>query len=262
MAIAGVSSLTGYGQIATPELLYYKFNEGSGSTTANDASSPVGTNPSSVTGLTLNGSGVFGSTALNASGGLSSTDYVNTGWATSLSGSWTISFWAYTTSAVSPFYYAGDDSANSLRIFTGGVAGSTGVSIRAGSIASTTITGATAGQYNHFAFVYDSTASTISGYLNGSLATSVNQSGPLSFSGSNFKVGGYSTSNSFRNQMDEFQLYSRALSGADVVDAMNANFISASPVPEASGSVAGIGLAMAGLYQLRRRKAAGRAVES
>ncbi len=35
-----------------------------------------------------------------------------------------------------------------------------------------------------------------------------------------------------------------------------------SPVPEASGSVAGIGLAMAGLYQLRRRKAAGRAVES
>jgi hypothetical protein len=37
---------------------------------------------------------------------------------------------------------------------------------------------------------------------------------------------------------------------------------SSTPVPEASGSVAGIGLAMAGLYQLRRRKAAGRAVES
>jgi hypothetical protein len=36
----------------------------------------------------------------------------------------------------------------------------------------------------------------------------------------------------------------------------------ATPVPEASGSVAGLGLAMAGLYQLRRRKAAGRAVES
>ncbi len=37
---------------------------------------------------------------------------------------------------------------------------------------------------------------------------------------------------------------------------------SVSPVPEASGSVAGLGLAMAGLYQLRRRKAVGRAVES
>ena len=35
----------------------------------------------------------------------------------------------------------------------------------------------------------------------------------------------------------------------------------ASPVPEASGSVAGLGLAMAGLYQLRRRKAAGKVVE-
>ena len=35
----------------------------------------------------------------------------------------------------------------------------------------------------------------------------------------------------------------------------------ATPVPEASGSVAGLGLAMAGLYQLRRRKAAGKVVE-
>lgn len=36
----------------------------------------------------------------------------------------------------------------------------------------------------------------------------------------------------------------------------------ATPVPEANGSFAGIGLAMAGWYQLRRRKAAGKAVES
>ena len=39
-------------------------------------------------------------------------------------------------------------------------------------------------------------------------------------------------------------------------DTITLNVIGASPVPEASGSVAGIGLAMAGLYQLRRRKAA------
>jgi hypothetical protein len=39
-------------------------------------------------------------------------------------------------------------------------------------------------------------------------------------------------------------------------DTVTLNVIAASPVPEASGSVAGIGLAMAGLYQLRRRKAA------
>jgi hypothetical protein len=39
------------------------------------------------------------------------------------------------------------------------------------------------------------------------------------------------------------------------------NTASPSPVPEASGSVAGLGLAMAGLYQLRRRKAAGKVVE-
>jgi hypothetical protein len=39
-------------------------------------------------------------------------------------------------------------------------------------------------------------------------------------------------------------------------DTVTLNVIAATPVPEASGSVAGIGLAMAGLYQLRRRKAA------
>ena len=39
-------------------------------------------------------------------------------------------------------------------------------------------------------------------------------------------------------------------------DTITLNVIGATPVPEASGSVAGLGLAMAGLYQLRRRKAA------
>ncbi len=37
-------------------------------------------------------------------------------------------------------------------------------------------------------------------------------------------------------------------------DTITLNVLGASPVPEASGSVAGLGLAMAGLYQLRRRR--------
>jgi hypothetical protein len=51
-------------------------------------------------------------------------------------------------------------------------------------------------------------------------------------------------------------------SGVYLAGSVTASSGSPSPVPEASGSVAGIGLAMAGLYQLRRRKAAGRVVES
>ena len=56
--------------------------------------------------------------------------------------------------------------------------------------------------------------------------------------------------------------YSWWVTGSSVTDTVTFNIGSVTPVPEASGSVAGLGLAMAGLYQLRRRKAAGRAVES
>jgi hypothetical protein len=50
--------------------------------------------------------------------------------------------------------------------------------------------------------------------------------------------------------------YSWSVAGSGVTDTVTFNIGSVTPVPEASGSVAGLGLAMAGLYQLRRRKAA------
>jgi hypothetical protein len=56
--------------------------------------------------------------------------------------------------------------------------------------------------------------------------------------------------------------WTSGISGGYLTGSVTASSGSPSPVPEASGSVAGLGLAMAGLYQLRRRKAAGRAVES
>jgi MYXO-CTERM domain-containing protein len=55
--------------------------------------------------------------------------------------------------------------------------------------------------------------------------------------------------------------YSWSVTGSSVTDTVTFNIGSVTPVPEASGSVAGLGLAMAGLYQLRRRKMAN-AVES
>ena len=56
--------------------------------------------------------------------------------------------------------------------------------------------------------------------------------------------------------------YTYTVGSGATQDTIIFNIGSVTPVPEASGSVAGLGLAMAGLYQLRRRKAAGRAVES
>ena len=74
---------------AVPEYMYYKFDAAGNQ--QNYASSPVGTQPAVLTGLTIGGTGQFG-TALQGNGGASSTNRLNTGWATNLlSTGWTIS---------------------------------------------------------------------------------------------------------------------------------------------------------------------------
>src|SRR5512138_2269247 len=75
-----------------PEMIYYKFDV-AGATVQNFASTPVGTNPAPVVGLTQGSAGQFG-LALVGKSGSSSTNMVNTGWATSLPNTgWTISMW-------------------------------------------------------------------------------------------------------------------------------------------------------------------------
>ena len=147
-----------------PELMYYKF-DGAGSTTvANEASSPVGTNPAPVLGLTIGGTGQFGE-ALVGVGGSSSTNRVDTGWATGLSGSWTISLWLddIDPTSTSLRYVFGDSTATSFRAFLGGVAGAGNIILR-GPVADTTIAGVGPGP-SVATWVYDSTVPEIRGYL-------------------------------------------------------------------------------------------------
>jgi hypothetical protein len=82
-------------------------------------------------------------------------------------------------------------------------------------------------------------------WTSGSLANVITISS-ATFSSLGFTAGSYS--------------WSVASSGAP--DTVTFNIGPVTPVPEASGSVAGLGLAMAGLYQLRRRKAAAKVVVS
>src|SRR3954471_14855902 len=97
---------------AGPEILHYRF-DGTGTSVPNMASAP----PAGTTTATIMGGLSQGSTgqcggALIGSGISSNTDYLNTGYATSLSGSWTISMW---TSNITPsstlFYIFGDVNA-------------------------------------------------------------------------------------------------------------------------------------------------------
>ncbi|MGV3578977.1 hypothetical protein [Brevundimonas sp.] len=140
LLVSGVSAA----QAPTPEILFYQFDE-TGTAVTNRASSPPpgAASATLMGGLTQGGSisGTFLS-AVVGSGVDSSTDYVNTGWATNLPGSFTISFFS---SEIAPsgtlFYVMGDPTASSLRIFTNGVAGANNWILR-GPVTDITIPGA------------------------------------------------------------------------------------------------------------------------
>ncbi len=223
LVLGGLSlSLNLFGQ-AVPELIYYKFD--SGSSIVNDASSPVGTNPTTITGttLTVGGTGMFG-TALLGTGGTSSAHRIATGWATSLSSSFTIGFWTDNITSSSTLWYVfGDNTASSLRCFTNGVAGANNWLLRCTGCGMPDITatnGATTGS-NYTHFVYDATASMMRAYVNGVKVDSAAVTGTVSLSGTEFTVGAYASSSGLSGSMDEFRLYNRALSDAEILATYN-----------------------------------------
>ncbi len=217
------------GPAPTPELLHYKF-DGTGTTVPNLASNPPsGTANATLMGSLTQGGGtdlcpaITGGTLIGT-GGNGASDYLNTGWATNLTGtSWTISF---KTSNISPnvsaFYMFGDTTANNLRCFAEGAAGSGNWLLRGNGMTDVLVTGAGT-SITTTTFVYDSAASTIKAYVNGNLVNTVAQ-GVLSFTGTGpFKVSGYGSNVGLPNggRMDDFRVYNRALSELEVLSISN-----------------------------------------
>lgn len=197
-----------------PELMYYKFNEVGMNFTENFAAagSPVPDTASVNGGLTMGGTGFEGA-ALIGSGGSSTTDYVDTGWPTSLSGSWTISFWVNDMpSNTSLFYLWGDNTAASFRCFIGGAAGAGNLLAR-GPIPDVVITGVAPGP-SEVVLVYDDATLELRAYVNGVLNNTVAVPAPVVISGTaNFTIGGYDGSAGMpaASLMDEFKMYTRAV---------------------------------------------------
>lgn len=248
LIIVGVfAACAAQAQIALPEHIYYKFNEGNGTTTANLASPGSGAASGTLSGgLTLGGSGSEGGALL----GSSTLGHVSTGWDTNLgSSSWSIAFWLspLVTATTQLNYLFGDFSAGTLRCFTGGVAGAQGVILR-GPVSDNLISGLSLTEKNHIAYVYDSTAGEVKGYLNGVLSTTTNQSA-INLLGSELLVGNYRTTTQsvgVDRWMDEFMVFGRALDASGVNDAMNLNV-----VPEPATMTL---LALGALAARRRRK--------
>ncbi|TSA27511.1 MAG: hypothetical protein D4R67_05860 [Bacteroidetes bacterium] len=204
-----------------PEYMYYKFDAPGNQT--NYASAPVGNNPATLDGLTIGSTGEFG-TALIGNGLTSSSNRLNTGWATNLpSTGWTISFWVNNLSQVyssAAIYYFGDINAGSFRCFTGGVAGTGNLLVRGGGLTDTPITGIP-GTPTVIHIVYSGTALLI--YVNGVWVSQQAQP-TVTISGAGpFLVGGYSSSPSFDAGalLDEWRLYNRALTATEITATWN-----------------------------------------
>lgn len=216
LAILILFNLVGFGQ-GVPELMYYQF-DGSGSTVPNNASAPVGVNPSPITGLTQGGTGQFGG-ALNGSG---LGNGVATGFSTSLTGNWTMSFWVTLQVTTTLEYFLGDGAANSLRCFSNGVAGAQNIMFRqtGGTLPDVVATGVANGSPHVVHFVRDATAGNIKAYVDGVLNNTVSYPGAGNITGgSNFTIGDYSGGGALLSgsKIDEFRLYNRALDASEIL---------------------------------------------
>jgi hypothetical protein len=207
--------------VTAPDLLYYKFENNTATTTPNCAINGVGTLYAPFAVVTLTPGGQF-DTCITGTG-LTSTG-VTTGWNWNRgAGSWTISMWVTipTSASGSAYYLFGDAGSGSFRCFHNGVAYPDSIIIRATGMTDMIIP-QTGPAPTQVAFVYDSATYTMKGYKNGVLVKTIVQAAPLNMAaGTGFRVGGYTTSASFIGKMDEFRLYKQALSAAQILATWN-----------------------------------------
>ncbi len=205
-----------------PELFHYEFNQTGASVTNQASTPPIGAGTATIMGgLTQSGNTNCYLGALIGVSGTSGTDYLSTGWSANLTGDWTISFVHNSTVAPAFSYLLGDAGASSFRCFTGG----SGDLFYSGPISLTTTGGGCTNiGTNVNTLVYDGTAQQIRAYINGVLNTTVAQTTPPVFNGTGFKVGGYSTSAGILTgtSIDDFRIYNRAISPAEIMQIVNA----------------------------------------
>ncbi|MCA8915617.1 MAG: hypothetical protein KDB90_09410 [Planctomycetes bacterium] len=207
------------GAQGTPQVIYYKMNEGTGTTTANDANPGQGNNPASLptTAPTWISPGKLGAAALdftNASGA------IDTGWSPNLTASdpWTLECWVRPTSLA--FGYLFGIGSSSFRCFQN-TSGTLSISSLGGTAGSITTAGSlTAGTWTHLAIVYDPVGGNVTVYFDGNIDTV--QSGTSVLSGS-LVVGAVtptSTSN-WDGAVDEFRFWTSARTQGEIQAGMN-----------------------------------------
>jgi hypothetical protein len=223
--ISGDDNLGGGGGGDLPELIYYTFDENGGTTTANLADPGAGTNPAPLAGTTTWATpGQFGSAIIGdatAAGGVVTGYNWDRG-----AGDWTISMWLEipTDPAGSAYYLFGDGGSTSFRCFHNGVALPDNLVLRGGGLTDCVVTGIGPNP-TVVTFVYDSSVPEVVAYKDGMLFANFPQAALNMPVGTGFTVGGYGGSATMKGKMDEFRVYNRALSAAEVAATWNITLV-------------------------------------
>lgn len=238
LLIFAISLSTDVHAQSIPELMYFKFNSVTGSDVANEAQTAtrVSTN-GTLNGTTIGGAGQFG-TALLGNGGTTASNSLNANWATNLSGSWTISLWmkGITNTATSNYIFGGSGG-STFRAFTGTglVSGGGNIMVRGTGMTDVLINNIfdASGSAVVVHIVYDNTTPAIRAYKNGALVLTVAQTSTMTLTGTDFRVGGQATSNGIPNGsfVDEFRMYNRALTAAEIASTWNIELNPGPPCP-------------------------------
>jgi hypothetical protein len=202
-----------------PDMMYYKFeNNPTATSTPNYAVPGVGNSIVNLTSLTLTSGGQFDSCL---SGTATSSAKITTGYSLATgTSSFTISMWLSNLPAPATTRYLFGDVGLSFRCFVGGVAPTNGAILRGTGVTDVPIPNIFPGP-TVIHIVYDSAASAVKIYRNGSLVNTVSQT-PFNFTaGTGFTVGGYSSSAGLEGLMDEFRFYKRALDSAEIAATWN-----------------------------------------
>jgi len=216
-----------------PELVYYKFNNGS-VTTPNYAVPGEITGDADITGMALQTGGLADS-SLVGQGGNGLTNKVLTNWATYLpEGGWTIGFWVSNISlGADPnnaVFLFTDITAQNIRCYYGGALGltsqDTAIMFRCNGMNNVRIP-VIQGQTYYIHLVYEPSPSAVKVYVNGILTQDNPQSPFLPIGNGPFTIGAYADANSSLAQnmrMDEFRVYSRSLGPAEIAATWNITF--------------------------------------
>ena len=202
---------------AVPDLIWYTFDEPTGSTTTkNEASPGVGFLDAPVNGHTLGGG------SLTSIGGSSTSNFVDTGWNGATGTSSFSVYFEVTNPAVGNTtleYFFGNASVGQ-RGFDDGVAGDTGIAFRFGGGAFATAFGAaTPGSTHEVAFVFDTDLDEGYAYVDGVLVNTITGLTTVNVTAGLFKVGGYSSLTALQpgTQLHDFRVYGRALQAGELI---------------------------------------------